>query len=161
MTKEELVLWRNSRGYSQQQMATGLQVSQKTYSRWETGERAVPTDLGARLGVEQAAPPEPAMIIPKTHPDLFYKLPWQKKDQHCMAKVHPYWLLPNHPLKAPNGFYPASILDTAEYKTALAAHNTAEAQRRQLEHHAPAGEVGYPDALPNETLAQYRSRHNF
>lgn len=54
MTKEELILWRKSRGMTQKQLADGLDIDIKTLGRWERGLSRMPMDILAKL--ELAAP---------------------------------------------------------------------------------------------------------
>jgi transcriptional regulator with XRE-family HTH domain len=49
MTPEELRAWRNRNGYSQSQLAKVLGVITITVSRWERGEREIPSFLHLAL----------------------------------------------------------------------------------------------------------------
>ena len=56
MTPKELKQWRKKHGYSQGRLAKALDVIPLTVSRWETGERGVPSFL--HLALEQLAAAE-------------------------------------------------------------------------------------------------------
>ena len=45
MIGNELKAWRKKYGYSQKELAEALQVTNVTVSRWETGERKIPSFL--------------------------------------------------------------------------------------------------------------------
>jgi transcriptional regulator with XRE-family HTH domain len=49
MTGDELKQWRNKTGYSQGQLAKALGVIPVTISRWERGERQIPSFLNLAL----------------------------------------------------------------------------------------------------------------
>jgi transcriptional regulator with XRE-family HTH domain len=49
MTGDELKQWRNKTGYSQGQLAKALGVIPVTISRWERGERQIPSFLHLAL----------------------------------------------------------------------------------------------------------------
>jgi transcriptional regulator with XRE-family HTH domain len=49
MTKKELQAWRKKNGYSQSQLAKVLGVTTLTISRWERGERGIPSFLALTL----------------------------------------------------------------------------------------------------------------
>lgn len=54
MTSDELKAARESRGWTQEQMATALKLGKggaRTVRRWESGERAVPGPVEAFLAV--------------------------------------------------------------------------------------------------------------
>jgi DNA-binding XRE family transcriptional regulator len=54
MTREDLKRWRQSNGYTQQQLADALGVFQTTIARWETSVRAIPSFLGLALEALEA-----------------------------------------------------------------------------------------------------------
>jgi transcriptional regulator with XRE-family HTH domain len=49
MTPEELKTWRMDKGFTQQELAEGLGVSNVSVCRWETGVRAIPSFLPLAL----------------------------------------------------------------------------------------------------------------
>ena len=49
MEKEELKKWRDKNNFTQAELATKLEVAINTISRWETGERAIPSFLKLAL----------------------------------------------------------------------------------------------------------------
>jgi transcriptional regulator with XRE-family HTH domain len=49
MTTKELKAWRKKNGYSQSQLARVLEVTSLTISRWERGDRKIPSFLHLTL----------------------------------------------------------------------------------------------------------------
>lgn len=65
MTKEELMLWRRARGFSQAQLAKLLGVRREAVSRWENGIHAIPQDALVKM---EAVTPEGQKFLAQAKP---------------------------------------------------------------------------------------------
>jgi DNA-binding XRE family transcriptional regulator len=131
MTPTELTVWRRTNGLKQGQLAEALGKHRHTVARWENGQCPMPVDLETRLGLMATAKKKaeaPAFVLTGTArcwPQ--YRL-YAKMHSVKLGKVyhqdeeHPCKLLPGCPHPAP-----AEIMDSEEYKEAVARHRADKA----------------------------------
>jgi transcriptional regulator with XRE-family HTH domain len=144
--------WRNKLKLSQDGMAKHLGVARETVNRWEKGKSPIPhkyDDLAAKA----AAPSGPARITPATHPHLY-------EPAHKAGRWAPNALHPRRVLALDYESYPDvtdAILTDPTYLKALESVRGLERAKLEWQNKKAARDF-YPDAVGNETVAQYLAR---
>lgn len=89
MTKDELLLWRRARGYTQAELAEMLGVRRESVARWEKGIHTIPQDVLVKLeaknpdSIKNLAFRQPAITDDKR----WRPFPWGNRDYHLDKEV--------------------------------------------------------------------------
>lgn len=139
MTPDEFHTWRRARKVTQKRLAEIFKVSLRTIINWESGATRFPKDIAERMEhaaanlIPRSVETPPEWISLEDHPQLF-EAHRHHLHQIRYGEAHPYPLIHGGWLAWPGiteanislrkapwpEKWPASILETAEYKDALA-----------------------------------------